>query len=169
MLAIWVASRERDFMNTRFMNYGKQEYLLIGVLLIFCLGLNSCKPDLTDDAIPVVPFGSVSYNLNLPQFQDLKSKGYLYLNDIGVKGVILHRLNTTAYIAYERNCSYKPNEACATVDVHASTLYMVDSCCASTFDFASGTPTSGPAWRPLRRYETILSGTNLTITDAIVN
>ncbi|MCK6616983.1 MAG: hypothetical protein L6Q51_05005 [Cyclobacteriaceae bacterium] len=86
----------------------------------------------------------------------------------GVRGIIVHRVNASTYRAFERNCSFQPNEACATVGVHVSTLFMEDSCCGSTFNF-NGDPTGGPAWRPLRQYQTILSGNELTITDEVVD
>lgn len=138
------------------------------VLYLALLSLVSCTPDLSDDAIPWQPFDVISINLNLPEYVDLKTDGrYVYI-DGGVRGIILYRKNASTYLAYERNCSYQPNSACATVDVHVSTLYMLCSCCSSTFDLSTGLPTSGPAWRPLQQYETSLNGSTLTITDEIV-
>lgn len=128
-----------------------------------------CEPDLQDDAIPWQPFDVITLNLNLPEYIALKMDGgSLYLSDGGVRGIILYRNNSSNYHAYEANCSFQPNSACATVEVHASGLYMLCACCSSNFDFATGFPTAGPAWRPLRKYETSLNGTILTITDQIV-
>lgn len=127
-----------------------------------------CTPDLSDDAIPYQPFDVININLNLPEYIDLKTDGSSMYIDGGVRGIILYRQNISNYIAYERNCSFQPNSACATVDVHVSTLYMLCPCCSSTFDFATGYPTGGQAWRPLRRYESSLNGSQLTITDQIV-
>ena len=139
------------------------------IMLVTFVGYNSCSPDLSDDPIPWVPFASITINLNLPQYQNLRTDGgWTYLNDGGVRGLIIYRQTITDYIVYERNCSYQPNNACATVDVHTSNLYMVDPCCNSSFDFRSGLPTGGPAWRPLQKYKTLLSGSDLTITDEVV-
>ena len=141
-------------------------------ILIYLLGLMliaGCEPDLSDDAIPWQPFDVININLNLPEYISLKMAGnYMYLNDAGVRGIILYNNNGSRYIAYERNCSYQPNSACATVEVHVSTLYMYCPCCTSSFDLATGHPTGGVAWRPLRQYETSLNGSTLTITDEIV-
>ena len=140
-------------------------------ILIWFMGfimVVGCTPDLSDDAIPWQPFDVININLNLPEYISLKTDGSSMYIDGGVRGIILYRQNTSNYIAYERNCSFQPNSACATVDVHVSTLYMLCSCCSSTFDFATGYPTGGQAWRPLRRYETSLNGSTLTITDRIV-
>jgi nitrite reductase/ring-hydroxylating ferredoxin subunit len=127
-----------------------------------------CQPDLQDDAIPWQPFDVININLNLPAYIHLRTDGtYEYLNDGGVRGIIVYHQSGSNYIAYERNCSFQPNSACATVEVHASTLFIFCPCCSSNFDFATGYPTGGPAWRPLRQYETSLNRTTLTITDQI--
>jgi nitrite reductase/ring-hydroxylating ferredoxin subunit len=127
-----------------------------------------CTPDLVDDPIPWQPFDVINVNLNLPEYITLKTDGRSMAINGGIRGIIIYRKNASTYLAYERNCSYQPNSACATVDIDVSTLYMLCSCCSSTFDFGTGLPTSGVAWRPLRQYETSLDGTTLTITDVIV-
>lgn len=138
--------------------------VLSGLLL-----LSGCEPDLTDDPIPWQPFDVININLNLPEYINLKMDGnYVYLNDGGVRGIILYHKQGSQYLAYERNCSYQPNSACATVEVHASTLYMYCPCCSSNFDFATGSAGGGIAWRPLNQYETSLNGSTLTITDQLV-
>lgn len=135
--------------------------------IILTAFFTSCTPDLFDDPIPIIFFQPVEINLALPQYIDLNTIGYVYIN-AGVRGIILHKKNATTYLAFERNCSYQPNQACATVDVHTSTLFLQDVCCGSTFNW-DGLPTGGVAWRPLRQYQTILSGNLLTITDEILD
>ena len=137
-------------------------------LIALCTGITGCEPDLSDDAIPWQPFDVIQINLNLPEYIALKTDGGNKTIDGGVRGIILYHQSGNNYFAYEANCSYQPNSACATVEVHVSTLYMFCACCSSNFDFATGYPTGGPAWRPLRRYHTSLSGSTLTITDQIV-
>jgi len=48
--------------------------------------------------------------------------------------------------------------------VDQSTLFLIDTCCNSTFDF-NGFPTGGPATLPLRQYKTFLNLNLLTITS----
>jgi nitrite reductase/ring-hydroxylating ferredoxin subunit len=135
-------------------------------LLIFV----ACTRDLSDDPIPIVPFADVVINLNLPEYLGLQTVGgYKELSIGGVRGIIIYRVSSSGYIAYERNCSYRPNDACATVNAHSSGLFMVDPCCSSNFSFTDGSPTGGPAWRPLQQYRTRLSGSTLTISDEIIN
>jgi hypothetical protein len=158
------AKQEKAFMITTTI----QAFKFIWLACI-CLIIVACQPDLSDDPIPLASFSPYSININLPEYQDLRTKGFMALDDIGVRGVILFQVSPTVYHAYERNCSYHPNDACATVNVHISNLYMTDPCCNSTFDFANGNPTGGPAWRPLRQYETSFSGSLLTITEVVIN
>ena len=140
------------------------------IVLVSFISLFSCDSSLSDDPIPYTPFPDLVINLTQSSYNNLNSLGWVYLapSEAGTRGVILYKLNATTYLAFERNCSYQPNDACATVDVHSSNLYMLDACCNSTFRFSDGAPTGGPAWRNLRQYSTSLNGSTLTITDEIV-
>ena len=154
---------ERDFMITLHKPYSIKS--LFGIVLTLFVFIGSCTPDLVDSPIPRGSFDD--FTITISNHQSLLSDGgYIYRPE-GARGMIIYRKNSTTYYAFERNCSFQPGDACATVDVHASTLFMEDTCCGSHFNF-EGTPTGGPAWRPLLRYETSLSGNTLTITDSIV-
>lgn len=143
---------------------------LSGLLIACLLLVASCSRDLTDDEIPPSQFPDIVLNLSLPSNIALASKGsYKEINDGGVRGIIVYCEDVGVYHAYERNCSYTPNQACATVNVDPSRLFMIDPCCGSSFDFRTGMPISGTAWRPLREYRTIANGSELIITPEIVN
>lgn len=126
----------------------------------FLLTLISCEPQIIEEPIPYVPV-DIEVNLSNPQFATLNSFGYAYLNSEGVRGIIIHK-SGNRYRAFERNCSFNPYDACATVDVHPSGQYMVDTCCSSIFDW-TGQPIGGPAIFPLLEYFTILNGNFLRI------
>jgi hypothetical protein len=140
--------------------------IFFGVILL--VQFNSCSPDLGDDPIPVPAFADITIQLNLPEYVKLSTDGGSKEIKGGVRGIILYRKSASTYVAFEKNCSYHPNEACATVEVHSSTLYLFDPCCGSTFRFPDGVPSGGIAWRPLQQYVTLLSGTTLTVTSDIV-
>ena len=146
------------------MNIGRHCLTLSIVLL------SSCKPDLSDDPIPEAIFSDIRLNLFLPEYNSLRNDGGTFsIPDKGVRGIFVYRKNSTIYFAYERNCSFQPADACATIDIHSSNLFMIDSCCSSSFDFEDGSPTGGPAWRPLRKYRTYLTGNELTIVAESLN
>jgi len=139
---------------------------LIAALLI----LTGCSRDLSDDEIPPSSFPDIVIDLSLPSNIALATKGgYKEINEGGVRGIIVYCQDVGVYHAYERNCSYTPNQACATVNVDASKLFMTDPCCSSMFDFSTGQPIGGPAWRPLRQYQATANGVELVITENIVN
>ncbi len=130
--------------------------------------LHSCSPEPIDDPIPTATFADIYLNLMLPENAILQQTGnYRYING-GVRGLIVYRAGTSQFRVFERNCSYQPNTACATVEVHSSGLYMHDVCCGSQFSF-TGHPSGGPAWRPLRQYQAILNGNELLITDEVIS
>jgi hypothetical protein len=137
----------------------KYIYLIFFILLVW----QACTDPVVGDGIPQVIVNE-TINLNNYQYQALLVVGgYAYING-GVRGIIIYRQSANTYLAIERNCTFQPMDACADVSVDQSTLFLVDSCCNSTFDF-NGFPTGGPASLPLRQYNTILNGNFLTITN----
>jgi nitrite reductase/ring-hydroxylating ferredoxin subunit len=139
-------------------------------LFLILLVVASCSRDLSDDEIPPSNFPDIIIDLSLPSNIILASKGgYKEINEGGVRGIIVYCQDIGVYHAFERNCSYTPNQACATVNVDVSRLFMTDPCCKSIFDFSTGQPTGGPAWRPLRQYQATANGVELRITDTIIN
>ena len=139
------------------------------VLIFGAIWIVGCDPEETfEESIPFVPFAEIGINLTNIEFNDLKFDGGFVEIGGGVRGIILYRENINTYHAYEKNCSYLPNEACALVEVDVSGLFMTDNCCGSNFNFPSGQPFAGPARQPLRRYRTMLSGNQLTVTSDIL-
>ena len=136
---------------------------------LILVGLLGCTPDMYDDPVPYQPFPDIQLNLNLPQNIGLKSVGATLSVEGGVRGIIIYCLNTGVYRAYERNCTFHPNDACATVNVDASKLFMVDPCCGSNFEFSNGNPSGGVASRPLVQYSATYDGAVLRITDEVIN
>ncbi|WP_400193147.1 hypothetical protein [Hymenobacter sp. B81] len=133
-------------------------------LLVVLAGLGSCSSSSTPEPlIPSAIVNEVVYLTNQEAAPLRFDRGYIYLN-AGVRGIIVVRQNAQQYLAFERNCPYQPYDDCAKVSMDQSGLYMVDSCCSSTFDLY-GQTTGGPARRPLRQYVTALSGNQLSITN----
>ena len=131
------------------------------IILIFW----GCEPQLPPYTVPLIPFDDFTINLSLARYNDISIEGRAMPIEGGVRGIILYHGENNNYIAYERNCSYQPEDACATVSIDQTQLFMTDACCGSSFSFTSGDPIAGPAFYPLRRYRTSLDGNLLTITD----
>jgi hypothetical protein len=140
------------------------------IALAVLLQVSSCTPEMTDDPIPFKVFNDLTVNLNLPEYAALRTDGgYKTFDDIGVRGVIVYRVNATTLRAFERTCSFQPNQAGSTIDVHSSGLFLIDASCGSSFNFADGSASGGPAWRPLLQYRIEVTGSLLIITDDVIN
>lgn len=123
-----------------------------------------------DDPIPDAFFQDIVIDLSFPEYVRLRTDGGSHeLSAKGVRGILIYRKTGGGFLAFEKNCSYRPADACATVELHPSGLFMVDYCCNSNFNLEDGTPTGGPAWRPLRQYRTYQTGFLLTITAESLN
>jgi hypothetical protein len=136
------------------------------VVILFIIAgtvLPACNEDVYIDQIPVV---YVDETINLNNFENtpLKNIGGFVYHEGGVRGIIIYRQSQDRFLAFERNCPFQPMDSCARVEVDESTLFMIDPCCSSTFDF-DGYPTGGPAEFPLRLYRTYLDQNFLLITS----
>lgn len=134
--------------------------LLAGQVALAACGSDTNNPD---PQIPLVTF-TQTINLTNQEYTALRTdNGAAYVAG-GLKGLIVVRQNAGSYVAFERNCPYRPYDTCARVAIDASRLFLKDKCCSSQFDL-QGRVQSGPASRPLRSYGTSLSGNLLTITN----
>ena len=133
------------------------------IVLLVLLVMVACESSDPQDQIPPAIVNE-TINVTNQQYQNLQFVGGHVAIAGGVRGIIIYRASTNEYRAFERNCSFEPLNTCARVEVDGSNLFMVDSCCTSTFDF-HGFPTGGPASLPLREYLTLLDGNFLTITN----
>ena len=141
------------------------------IVLCALLGVAACGAK--NDNQPLIPYAPVNLSLVLTnqEYVNLRANNGAVTLPVqgpagngGVKGVIVVRQNANTYLAFERNCPYRPYDACATVALDRSRLFMRDSCCNSQFDL-QGQITGGPAPRPLKQYSTSLQGNILNITN----
>lgn len=133
------------------------------LILFTALSILSCEGNLNVSPIPDVPV-NVEVNLNDLDNTPLQLiGGYIYITG-GVRGIVLYRRSQNEYKAYDRNCTYQPEDACAVVSFHSSGFYLEDTCCGSVFD-TDGFPTGGPAEFPLKEYQISRSGDILFITN----
>jgi nitrite reductase/ring-hydroxylating ferredoxin subunit len=135
--------------------------------MLLWLGLGLLLACGKDTPVPAIPYVVVNEQLNLTniQYNNLRyDNGYVYLDNTGVRGIIVIRRGPNRYVALERNCTYQPADACARVEVDASGLFLIDPCCQSQFDL-SGQVLARPATYPLRQYATATSGNFLYITN----
>ena len=125
-------------------------------LLMFSILLPGCKKK--EDEIDLVGV-NIDVSLTDPSFADLNAVGgWVYISG-GVRGIIIYRKSLDEFVSYERNCPYKPNDACAAVSVQSDNVSAKDNCCGSGFSITDGgNVIQGPASRPLKQYATSLHG-----------
>lgn len=113
-----------------------------------------------------IPDVSVNFSIQASELGGIGSA--IYTQDIyGIKGIIIYHKNNSEYLAFERTCSFRPENDCAVVQLNdeLNPSYMIDSCCNSRFLLDDGTPFSGPALVPLKQYNTSFDGTYIYITN----
>jgi len=127
---------------------------------LLVLGAFSCNDE------PVIPYVYVDFTI------DVNSTEYLELNTVGgwvyvtggYRGIIVYRAAIDEFMAYDRACTYDPDEECARIKVESSGLIAGDTCCGSRFLITDGSPlVDVPATIPLVRYTTYYDGQYLHV------
>ena len=128
-------------------------------LIILIILIKSC--DKNNNIIPNV---KVDFRIQASELSGVGSAIYTQEN-YGVRGIIIYHKNTNEYVAFERACSYRPNDNCAVVHLNneVNPSFLKDSCCNSSFLLEDGTPFSGPALLPLKQYSTNFDGTYIYV------
>jgi len=145
----------------------KKHFFFIVLILFF-----ACEKDKSanqnNDFFPPVNI-DISLNLVLPDAAPLQNIGGFIYRLEGYKGIVIYN-NFDEFIAFDRACPFKVDSAC-------SRIYMADNnskfqcgsgntkCCDSEFFLSTGTPSKGPADRPLRQYIVTRNGNYLRITS----
>jgi nitrite reductase/ring-hydroxylating ferredoxin subunit len=124
------------------------------LLFIIVMGY-SCKKN--TPFIPNVPVQLVLNTLD-PQYQNLNGIGGWSYVEGGSRGIIVFRSDFNEFKAYDRHCSFEPENSCAQVAVSDNNLFAEDSCCSSRFQLIDGFPADGPATRALQQYNTSFDG-----------
>jgi Rieske Fe-S protein len=99
------------------------------------------------------------------QFFNLSSPGgYIYVNNVGISGIIIYRMSANQFFAFERNCT---KDGCSNtksiVWVQTGNTALKDSICGSNFSIMDGNVQNGPATIPLYQYHTNWDGNQLHV------
>ena len=131
------------------------------IIIISLLFLRCSKNQ--DQGIPLVRVDTTIY-ANNPSFNNISVPGtWMYING-GSRGIIIYRVSNEEFKAYDRHCTFEPDNSCGLVSVDATNIAGVDGdCCGSTFILTDGAVTKGPATLPLKQYQTSFDGSVLKI------
>jgi nitrite reductase/ring-hydroxylating ferredoxin subunit len=132
--------------------------LLLGFVIITSWG---CRDRIAQ--VPDVPVDIV-VNINQPAFFDLTvPTGWVYLTG-GSRGIILYRLNTEEFIAFERHSPFEPENNCSVI-VENDGVIISDPCSDSSWLITDGSIVTGPTSFPLVTYDVRFTNPYVYITN----
>lgn len=137
----------------------------IFIILVIAIALfSSCSKNNNNSNIPYVQVNFDIYPAN-PLYINLNvDGGWIYVNG-GSRGIIIYRMSQGEYYAYDRHCTYQPQNSCGKVKMDTDNITLLDTCCGSKFIVVDGSVINGPAGLPLKRYQTFFDGTTLHVTN----
>jgi len=143
---------------------------ILAILVSFWAG---CNED--NNTLPLAPV-DITIDPNSTVYQELNVVGgWLYLGeDDGVmapsRGLIVHRLATDQFMAFERTPPYKPDSCCNATGTVCTRLivgnnypFIVDTCTGSKYLIIDGSVSQSPSNMPLGTYFTEYDGNLLYI------
>lgn len=139
------------------------KYIIISISLVMILFFtNSCK----DTVNNVVPYVYVNFYIepNSLEYIDLNTTGNSIYVTGGNKGILIYRKTNAEFMAFDRTCTYDPDETEARIEImEQGTPIGIDSLCGSKFLLHDGMPFDGPATIPLLQYRTTYDGLRLHV------
>ena len=136
--------------------------VISAVLLFFLLFSSSCKSDNPYNIPYVVVYFQVFPN---GLDSDLGVSRYKYFPQRGYRGVVVYRMGSDQFLAYDRACTFDSDNTKAIVAVNATGVIAVCPVCGSEFSLIDGYPNKGPAKNPLLQYHTSYDGQNVLVTN----
>lgn len=103
---------------------------------------------------------SAQINILLPSYSNLSSPGgYAYLDNYGVKGIVIYRRTINEFIAFDRMSTAEGGDVCGPVEVDPNNfLFLNDQCSDAVYSLLDGTVVSGNAQYALRQYQVSYDG-----------
>lgn len=127
--------------------------LFVYILLIFLLSCQKKQPDSTlNNPVPSVPVNFTMYPGDPLNYKIQSIGGWMYVDNVGINGIIVYRKSNEEFVAIERTSSYLPNNSNAKVKVMSDNFLLLDSISDSKWRIVDANVSSGPATWPLRLY-----------------
>ena len=141
----------------------------LGLIFIsVCLVFVACKKKAAvqqNNPVPNVTVNYVTYPNDPLNFKIQAMGGWMYVDNVGINGIILYRKSQEEFVAIERTSSYLPNNPAAKVFVQSDNFLLKDTVSGSQWRIIDGTITKGPTTYPLRLYGTTYDGNALHVRN----
>jgi len=127
------------------------------VILLFL----SCKKDKSEQ----IPDVYVNFSLNIAStlYLELSTVGGWVNVTGGYKGIVIYRMSTDEFVAFDRACPYDWKVDSAIVNVDTSGLVLTCHSCDSKFLIIDGSVVSGSASLGLKQYHADYDGQMLHV------
>lgn len=132
----------------------------IFVFILFILSISTCK----NEVIDVMPYVQVSVTVSFVEILASLPIGSTLLKEGGYGGLIIYRSDIDQFVAFERLCTYYPNDTSSVV-LDKSQATATCPKCKSSFFITDGSNFNGPAKLALRQYQWFYSNGRLTIVN----
>ena len=140
-----------------------------GFFYVLALTFAGCKKETPNPNIPAV-YINVTIDPNSTFYQPLNTAGgWMYLTaEPPSRGIIVHRINTEEFVAYERMPPNDPNKCCegsncTRLIVDEFYPFAKDNCTETLFSLLDGSIFDGEGKYPMTRYNTNYYGGLLRI------
>ena len=140
----------------------------ITAILLICLFFSCGKKanqNINNNPVPSVLVNYVTYPGDPLNFKIQSIGGWMYVDNVGINGIIIYRKSQEEFVAIERTSSYLPDNPGAKVKVLSDNFLLRDTVSNSEWRIFDATVTKGPAEWSLRTYGTSYNGNSLIIRN----
>lgn len=138
-------------------------FLILGC--VFSCRKKSKQQNIANHPVPSVVVNYITYPTDPLNFKIQAIGGWMYVDNVGINGIIIYRKSQEEFVAIERTSSYLPNNPAAKVKVQSDNFTLRDTISDSRWRLFDATVTQGPADWALRTYGTTYNGNALTIKN----
>ncbi len=134
-----------------------------GLFFLMLITLLSCGKDI-GSRIPEV---FLNYSVTVQEFDIKKDpNGIMIVNNQGVAGLMIVKISSNSYKAFDRCSSVDPDKRCVVVPDPEGTLIASDPCSGGKWLLLDGSPFKAPAVRNLKEYQVrIINNFTLVVTN----
>jgi nitrite reductase/ring-hydroxylating ferredoxin subunit len=133
------------------------------LIVLSALSISSCR-NTNQTGVPYVPV-NIQLIVSNPDFVALQAVGGHVTITGGSQGIMIYRASPEEFRAYDRHCTFLPEEFCRVTIDNTDIFAVCDACCNTKFLLVDGSPVEGPAPIGLLQYNTSFNGNALWITN----
>lgn len=142
-----------------------KQIILLGCLILFISCKKKNQQNVSNNPVPNVQVNFILYPDDPTNFRIQSVGGWMYIDHIGINGIIIYRKSMEEFIAIERTSSYLPSNSFAKVKVMSDNFLLRDTISDSRWRIIDANVSKGPAEWPLRTYSATYINSALRITN----